>query len=376
MTLFYLPKNLATPSVNRQLTFDVAKGLAVLLMIMIHVLDFYGLDEVRFSTFGNTIKFALGWPAASMFVFIMGVFVGFSTSSTPREEIKRALSLFALGYILNLLRGTIPMWLSIEIGLVTYQDVAPHTPLSELLIGDVFQFAGISLLICSALKHATNKIYIWICAATAIAFLSHTVWDKYTSLSIFNELLKLFVGNEEVGAIFPIFPWAAYPIAGMAFGRFLKRKNDCDAINFTWCLKLGAVCTILGAALTLSNPDYHIVTNLRSGPGVVLLMTGIVMLFIFAIHLFVVRFKATYVVSLFAFWGKNVTALYVLQWICIGWGLMLVGLQQLSMLSTLAAMLIVLFVCHYLVLPWYNYKSRTKSAPPKPRASIKVKAPV
>lgn len=106
MTLFYLPKNLATPSVNRQLTFDVAKGLAVLLMIMIHVLDFYGLDEVRFSTFGNTIKFALGWPAASMFVFIMGVFVGFSTSSTPREEIKRALSLFALGYILNLLRGT------------------------------------------------------------------------------------------------------------------------------------------------------------------------------------------------------------------------------------------------------------------------------
>ena len=162
----------------------------------------------------------------------------------------------------------------------------------------------------------------------------------------------------------------------MAFGRFLKRKNDCDAINFTWCLKLGAVCTILGAALTLSNPDYHIVTNLRSGPGVVLLMTGIVMLFIYAIHLFVVRFEAIYVVSLFAFWGKNVTALYVLQWICIGWGLMLVGLQQLSMLSTLAAMLIVLFACHYLVLPWYNFKFRTKGATSTPRVSTEIKASI
>ena len=372
MKLFYLPHKTATPSVNRQLTFDVAKGVAVLLMIMIHVLDFYGLDEVRFSTFGIAIKFAIGWPAASMFVFIMGVFVGFSTSSTPHEEIKRALSLFVLGYLLNLVRGTIPMWLSLKLGLVTYQDVAPHTPLSELLIGDVLQFAGISLLICSSLKHATNKIYIWSGAATAIAFLSHSVWDKYTSVTIFDELLKLFVGNEEVGAIFPIFPWAAYPIAGMAFGRFLKRKNDCDAINFTYCLKLGAVCTTLGVLLTLSNPDYHIVTNLRSGPGVVLLMTGIVMLFIFAIHLFVARFKATYVVSLFAFWGKNVTAIYVLQWICIGWGLMLVGLQQLSMLSTLAAMLIVLLISHYLVLPWYNYKNRTIGATPVPCSSRKA----
>ncbi|AXT40301.1 DUF1624 domain-containing protein [Alteromonas sp. BL110] len=376
MKLFYLPNSSATHCLNRQLTFDVAKGVAVLLMIMIHVLDFYGLDEVRFSTFGNTIKFALGWPAASMFVFIMGIFVGFSTSSTPTEDVKRALSLFALGYLLNLVRGTIPMWLSIELGLVTYQDVAPHTPLSELLIGDVFQFAGISLLICSALKHATNKIYIWLCAATAIAFLSHTVWDKYTTVSIFNELLKLFVGNEEVGAIFPIFPWAAYPIAGMAFGRFLKRKNDCNAINFTWCFKFGAVCATLGAAITLSNPDYHIVTNLRSGPGIVLLMTGIVMLFIFAIHLFVVRYEATYVVSLLAFWGENVTALYVLQWVCIGWGLMLVGLQQLSTLGTLTAMLIVLFACHYLVLPWYNYKFKRRGTTSKPHVSVKAKAPV
>ncbi|APD90008.1 DUF1624 domain-containing protein [Alteromonas mediterranea] len=102
MTLFYLPNNSATPNVNRQLTFDVAKGLAVLLMIMIHVLDFYGLDEVRFSAFGNTIKFVLGWPAASMFVFIMGVFVGFSTSTTPREEIKRAKGLCLYVYFLRI----------------------------------------------------------------------------------------------------------------------------------------------------------------------------------------------------------------------------------------------------------------------------------
>ncbi|WP_281715661.1 heparan-alpha-glucosaminide N-acetyltransferase domain-containing protein [Alteromonas sp. CyTr2] len=367
MKLFYVPSHFGTPSINRQKTFDVAKGVAVLLMVMIHVLDFYGLPEVRFSAFGSTVKFALGWPAASMFVFIMGIFVGLSPSSTLKADIKRAISLFVLGYALNFVRGTIPMWLSIKIGLVTYQDVAPHTPLSEFLIGDVFQFAGIALLLCTGLKHATNKISIWIGTAIAIAFLSHSVWDRYTSLPILNEFLKLFVGNEEAGVMFPIFPWAAYPIAGMAFGRFLKQHNK-GTLNFVWCLKLGVVCVILGTGLTLTNPEYHIVTNLRSGPGIVLLMTGIVMLFIYTTHILVERFKQNYVVTLFAFWGKNVTALYVLQWILIGWGLMLVGLQQLTMTFTLVAMIVVLLACHYLVLPWHEYKAKSSKAS-KPHVS-------
>ena len=58
MKLFYVPSHFGTPSINRQKTFDVAKGVAVLLMVMIHVLDFYGLPEVRFSAFGATVKFA------------------------------------------------------------------------------------------------------------------------------------------------------------------------------------------------------------------------------------------------------------------------------------------------------------------------------
>ena len=225
----------------------------------------------------------------------------------------------------------------------------------------------IALLLCTGLKHATNKISIWIGTAIAIAFLSHSVWDKYTSLPILNEFLKLFVGNEEAGVMFPIFPWAAYPIAGMAFGRFLKQQNK-GTLNFIWCLKLGVVCVILGTGLTLTNPEYHIVTNLRSGPGIVLLMTGIVMLFIYTTHILVERFKQNYVVTLFAFWGKNVTALYVLQWILIGWGLMLVGLQQLTMTYTLVAMIVVLTACHYLVLPWHEYKSKSSKAS-KPHVS-------
>ena len=354
MKLFFIPENAKPLLARRETTFDVAKGLAVLLMVMIHVLDFYGLPEVRFGIFGTVVKFALGWPAASMFVFIMGIFVGFSGTERFGVEIKRALMLFALGYALNLLRGTVPMWLSIQLGLVTYDDVAPHTPLTEFLIGDVFQFAGIALLICAVLKRLSDQVLVWIAFALVVTFSSNFVWDKYTTSAIFNEFWKLFIGDEDAGTMFPIFPWLAYPVLGMAFGRFVKQPHAAT-LDFLWCLKLGVVCVMLGVVLTLTNPDYHIVTNLRSGPGIVVLMTGIVLLFLYGIHLIVSRFKHTSVVTLLAFWGKYVTALYVVQWVLIGWGLMLVGLQQLSMLPTLLAMAIVLLLCHYLVLPWHQY---------------------
>lgn len=348
MTLFKLPPNANAQMELRNTTFDLAKGIAVFLMIVIHVIDFYGLPEVRFGAFGTAIKFALGWPAASLFVFVMGIFVGLSKTNDFRAQLTRALSLFALGYLLNFARGTIPMWLSIQIGLVSYEDVAPHTPLTELLVGDVFQFAGIALLICALLKQCTKQVSLWIAFGCAVIFSSYLVWDQYTQSNIINQVLKLFVGNEDAGIMFPVFPWLAYPTFGMALGHYMSLKYR-ESFNFAQCFKLGFLCAILGLALTLSNPNFHIVTNLRSGPGIVILMTGIVMMFLYLVNKFTQRFKTSGLVTLLAFWGKHVTTLYVIQWLLIGWGLMLVGLQQLTSVETCVSIAVVLFACHYIV---------------------------
>ncbi|MCC2606946.1 heparan-alpha-glucosaminide N-acetyltransferase domain-containing protein [Planctobacterium marinum] len=348
--------NRVLPAARRIAAFDVAKGVAVVLMIMIHVLDFYGLPEVRFGVFGSTLKFAVGWPAASMFVFVMGLFVTYTGNHSLRQDLMRAAGLFALGYLLNLTRSTIPMWLSIEIGLVTAADVAPHTPLSEFLIVDVFQFAGLALLICALLKHYLPHPGYWLLAALAVAFVSPLLWDISSNNVVLNEVLKLLVGNEAQGAMFPLFPWLAYPLAGMALGYGLRRTGDIDKglQGYMW---LGWVLMAGAAVLMYSNTGYHIADNLRSGPGLIVFFSGLILVFLWGCHTLTKHAsKHNSVLSLIRFWGERVTAMYVVQWLLIGWGLMLFGLQQMNLIQNVLAMVGVLLLSDMLVRAWCSLR--------------------
>lgn len=62
-------------------------------------------------------------------------------------------------------------------------------------------------------------------------------------------------------------------------------------LNFVWCFKLGVVCVIFGIGFMFINFVYYIVINLRSGFGIVFLMIGIVMFFIYIIYIFIECFK-------------------------------------------------------------------------------------
>ena len=339
-------------------TFDVAKGVAVLLMIMIHVLDFYGLPDVRFGAFGSTLKFAVGWPAASMFVFIMGLFVTYSGSCSLRRDVLRAAGLLALGYLLNLTRSTIPMWLSLEIGLVSYADIAPHTPLSELLIVDVFQFAGLALLICALLRHYLPYPGYWLMAALAVALTSPLLWDASSGNKLLDEVLKLFVGNQQQGAMFPLFPWLAYPLLGMATGHWLRQRAELNT-GLQLCMYLGLILMVAAALLIATNPDYHVADNLRSGPGLIVFFTGLILVFLWACHTLIKRISQhNRGLSLLCFWGEQVTAMYVVQWLLIGWGLMVFGLQQMNLLQNLLAMLGILILSDLIVRGWYKLRKR------------------
>lgn len=348
---------------GRLTTFDIAKGLAVLLMIMIHVLDFYGLPEVRAGAFGATLKFAVGWPAASMFVFIMGVFVSYTANSSLRQDLLRAAALFALGYALNLGRSTVPMWLSIELGLVTSADVAPHTPLSELLIVDVFQFAGLALGICALLRHGLARPGYWLIAALAVAFVSPLLWDARSGNPLLDEVLKLFVGNQRQGAMFPLFPWLAYPLLGMIMGHWLRRQPDLHSA-LRRCMLTGLVLMAAAALLIATDPSYHIADNLRSGPGLILFFTGLILVVLSGCHLLVQHLaQHNRALALLRFWGERVTAIYVVQWLLIGWGLMLFGLQQMPLLQNLLAMLGVLVLSDLTVRGWCNLAKRQRQQP-------------
>ena len=75
---------------TRILAFDFSRGLAILLMIVIHVLTFYGSPELRQGLFAKTVYFLLSWPSAAIFVFLMGVLVSYSKNKNVSLGLKRS----------------------------------------------------------------------------------------------------------------------------------------------------------------------------------------------------------------------------------------------------------------------------------------------
>ncbi|WP_347332458.1 heparan-alpha-glucosaminide N-acetyltransferase domain-containing protein [Marinimicrobium locisalis] len=347
-----LPANLP-----RIATFDLIRGLAVVFMIVIHVLDFYGAPEVHESLVGVVLAFAIGWPAASVFVFVMGIFVTYSSKRSLARGLKRAASLFLLGYLLNLARGSIPMWASLQMGLVSHEELGAHSPLTEFLIFDILQFAGLALALCVLLKHFLPRPEYWLAASLLVIFCSPFFWTLSSGFTPVDEFFKMLGGDHSEGAMFPLFPWLAYPLAGMAFGQWLREAGNNRRL-FQKTLWFGLALFVVGGLAISTSPEYHVGHNLRSGPGVTLVVMGFVLVTLWACQWVTERAHGSRWLNPLYFWGKYVTAIYVTQWVLIGWGLLPFGLQQLNWLQTFLMMLTVLVLSDVSVRSWLWFRQR------------------
>ncbi|NTS78841.1 DUF1624 domain-containing protein [Catenovulum sp. SM1970] len=348
---------------SRVLGFDLARGFAVFFMIIIHVLNFYGSPEVHEGYYGATVKFLLGWPAASLFIFLMGVFVAFSKQGNLTTQLKRAAALFALGYLLNLFRSTIPTWLSIQFGFVTYEQLGPHTPINSLFVVDILQCAGLAYGICAIVRHYFSNAKVWLVLAVVVAFISPLLWDVKTGIGFVDQVLKIFVGNKSHGALFPLFPWLAYPLAGMAFGYWFKSQADRNKA-FKQTLLIGIVTLVAGIAICLTNPEYHIVDNMRSGPGLIVGLSGLVLVFLCLFQWLTMHFGQSKLFSLLYGWSQNITTIYCIHWLIIGWCLMIFGALQMSLTSLIIWTFAVVVLSDIVCRIWLkiNAKSAKKLA--------------
>lgn len=321
-------------------SLDFARGMAVLFMVLVHVLDFYGQSSVHDTMIGTIVEYLGAYPAAPVFMFIMGVFIASSTQ-TLQQGLQRAAWLFLLGYLLNITRLALPMWLLSSTGMSSAPELAYHTPMIEFFIGDILQFAGLAYACCMLIKHYQASSIVLLATTLIVIFISPFIWDIHSGSAFIDEFLKLLWGNRDHGAMFPVFPWLAYPLSGLIFGYKIATSTNLNRL-FNFCLLWGAVITALGFIITTNNPEWHVGYFLRGGPGATITNIGLVLVWLWCCQLMVNKVGEMRFMNLFYFWSKNVTTLYIVQWIIIGWGLIVLGFNQLDLGSTLLMMLSVL----------------------------------
>ena len=150
-------------NVERVRAFDLARGLAIVFMIGVHVLWHWGAPDTWTSPIGQVISFLGGPTAAPVFMFLMGASLAFSSRTSFRSLAVRGLWLLWLGYLLNFLRGVIPAYLGLQAGVITQDQIAPFTLPWLATTVDVHHMAGLSLIGIAALRAGVGRPgWLWL----------------------------------------------------------------------------------------------------------------------------------------------------------------------------------------------------------------------
>lgn len=289
---------------------DLIKGIAVLLMIQVHIIELFATVSISESDYGRFFLFLGGPFVAPVFLFVFGYFMACS-NQTNAQQVWRGFKIFFLGMLLNVALN-FNLFVKNNAGQIGF-DIFPY------LFGvDVLQCAGLSIIFITLLKKVIFKNNLMAIALLLLStFLGGYLLQYKTDFILLKYVSAFFYGSTS-WSYFPVFPWIAYPILGMICFKnkialtYFEKPTIKISIYLLFVIFL--FFTIKYAINVSSNLNdyYH--------HGITFFIWTIIFL---AFYGFIINKVAAVLGKSLVFqyikWlGKNVTLIYVIQWIIIG----------------------------------------------------------
>ncbi|MCK8521323.1 DUF1624 domain-containing protein [Aquimarina sp. D1M17] len=364
-------------SYNRILAVDLARGIAVLMVILVHTLWIYGDLITQSETWlGKTIHFiGKGTP---MFLIAMGVSFTLSRNQSIVLSIKRAIYILAVGYLMNFLKFVLPVLVGTmpDNFIEAYGWTTPATLDNMIYMfstGDILQLAGVSLLFMGVINHFSKNKYVPLFFALFIVVLTKEVHGFQVDITGVSYLLNLLWGADW-NVYFAVFPWFSFILIGMFFGMWYKEQNKSNNYLFSRMLISGIVLMVVGGGLCYYNFEYHFGDYFHLGPGGVLYLAGFNLVCLWLMHLLVTRVRENAVFNFFYYCSKRVTTIYVIQWVLICWGMGALGYQQFGVRGVLLLIpfyiLLTLGVQRFVLDKLFAKKSKKQSGIAKNQVAV------
>jgi uncharacterized membrane protein len=344
----WLPESHGTASVQanpvtgitgreRVRAFDLAAGLAVFFMILVHVLWHWGTPDTWTTPIGEAISYAAGPTATPVFLFLVGASLGAARQARVGLLVGRGLWLFALGYVLNFLRGVIPYTLGTAAGVITPEQVAPYTPWWLATTVDLHHVVGLSLIAIAVLRSRVKPGWLWLGLAGILVLLAPWLRTVTFGTFLLDAPLTPVLGSAP-NVYYAVVPWLAYPLAGAVFGSLMARAPDRVAL-FRRAAVAGAVLLAIGGVLiAIQRPTFDVFTYWRQPASFSVAIMGIILLWLALLDLATRRRRIDRASGFFYGWSDRVIAIYFTHWIIVGWGVGLVGFRALPLALVLPAM--------------------------------------
>ncbi len=306
-----------TPEVkkDRNGSADLIKGVAVLLMIQVHIMEQLASPDLYNSALGK-ISLLLGGPAcAPIFMAVLGYFLAFK-DKTLLSFLKRGVLLFAGGILLNIGR-------SANLLILIFRGDSALNPWHYIFGADILTLAGLSVLAIGLLRLVFKTYFLPYILTAVIMVVISPLLTTHAIVSGFPSYLAAFLWGDAEWSYFPVFPWMAYVLAGYAFKLFINKvkwvKRFDIREHFYFVIPLWVI-------ILITMPWASRITSDLAGPlgyyhhGILFFMWAL--LFMISYLLIILRVESEYNehwLSRFVKWlGAKVTVLYIIQWLIIG----------------------------------------------------------
>ncbi|MBI3752372.1 MAG: DUF1624 domain-containing protein [Chloroflexi bacterium] len=316
--------------------FELAAGLSVLFMILVHDLWHWGSPETWTTPIGDVISVLGGPTATPVFLFVMGASLAFSPSTGFGSLAARGAWLVVLGYLLNILRGVLPASLGMATGVVTQEQIQPFTPWWLLTSVDLHHVTGLSLVVLAALRVWRRPGWSWLLLAGAIAAAEPLVHGLNFGTPLLDAPLSPVIGGAP-NVFYAVVPWVAYALLGAVFGRLLVGSPDRRRFFRVGALLGLGLLAVSAVMIVATNPTFDVYTYWQGPPAFVVGIVGIVLVWLAVCDAVSRRASLRVPLRVVDYWGERVIPMYFMHWIVVGWGCAIVGFRDLSLPQVLVA---------------------------------------
>lgn len=301
--------------VSRNGTADLIKGFAVLLMIQVHIMEQFATVDVRQATIGQVSMFLGGPFCAPAFMAVMGYFL-YAPAKPAFHYLKRGAMLFAGGILLNITR-------SANLLVHILQGKIDLNAWIFIFGADILTLAGLSLILIAVLRSLfLDRFFLWISLTLLVAAMAPSLSTINEDASPYNFILAFLWGGNE-WSYFPIFPWFSYVLLGYAFRLWMvtnyqERKPEIrKMLAFAIPITIILLVTLPWAARITSNL-HGINGYYHHGILFFLWVSGFLALYVIAMQYINDESGEKTAIRIVKWMGRNVTTIYVIQWLIIG----------------------------------------------------------
>ena len=340
---------------GRVLEIELMKAIAIIGMVLVHVFEMstgIKLASTKQHLAGYSIELFGGILSAGVFMFAMGWGASYSKHATPKTYLKRFLSLFVLGLVINLFEEYLPALLVPD----RFGPIGEVLP--SILATDIYFFSALMSLYFALLKKLESRKNV----AVAVSLLTlgvcfylniQTGLESFTTGSEWlDTLLGLLIRVNEY-SYFPFISWFFFPILGYWLGFCFQKATMKKALIFAfitgveafffseWLIRSGRMmdATVFNV-LEIEEGFYYDLHPLYALAGY-----GIIALEFVLAHL-AVKLCRNQLHPVLMTMSRNVTQIYVVQWVVIGLlSPVLAGMTNIW--SNILTALFVLFVAYF-----------------------------